>query len=158
MLNIENTGRDALADLRRLLGMLRKHDDPRALAPQPGLNQLGALIDSMRDVGLDCELQTDGEPVDRTPGVDLVGYRVVEAALQSAAQHHSRRAVVTVRYQPQAIELDIGGHGSIPALDPQLRAIAQRVELYDGTLRLAPADGGEFALQARLPVAQAIPA
>ena len=158
MLNVENTGRDALADLRRLLGMLRKDDDPRALAPQPGLNQLGTLMDLMRNIGLDCELQIKGEPTDRTPGVDLVGYRVVEAALQSAAQRHTRRAVVTVRYQPNEIELDIRGHGSIPDLDDELQAIAQRVALYNGSLRMSPTDAGEFALQARLPVAQAIPA
>ncbi len=158
MLNIENTGRDALADLRRLLGMLRKDDDPRALAPQPGLNQLGTLIGSMRDAGLDCELEIQGQPVSRTPGVDLAGYRVVEAALQSAAKHHSRRAVVTLRYRPQELELDIRGHGSIPDLDRELRVVAERVALYDGSLRTPPTDPGEFALHTRLPVAEAVPA
>ena len=85
ILNVEETGRQALSDLRRLLGMLRKDDDPRALSPQPGLGQLAALIDSLGDAGLACERQTVGEPIDLTPGIDLVAYRVIEAALRAAA-------------------------------------------------------------------------
>jgi signal transduction histidine kinase len=158
MLNIENAGREALADLRRLLGMLRKDEDPRALAPQPGLNQLAALIESMHHAGLDCELRIDGEPIDRTPGVDLVGYRSVEAALQTAAQHHTQRTVITLRYRPNELQVDIRGRGSIPDLNEQLHAIAQRVALYDGTLCVPPTGTGEFALDVRLPVAQATPA
>jgi len=85
MRNVEQTGREALADLRRLLGMLRKDEDPRALAPQPGLKQLRELIGSMRDIDVQCELRIEGMPIDLTPGVDLVGYRVIEAALHSGA-------------------------------------------------------------------------
>ena len=85
ILHVEETGRQALGDLRRLLGMLRKDDDPRALSPQPGLGQLTALIDSLQDAGLACERRTIGKETDLTPGIDLVGYRVVEAALRAAA-------------------------------------------------------------------------
>ena len=160
ILNVEQTGREALADLRRLLGMLRKDEDPRALAPQPGLDQIAALIDSIREAGFACELHTIGSLVDLTPGVDLVAYRVIEAALQSAAQHRSSRAVVTVRYRPHELELEIRGHGSIfdLDLDHELGAIAGRIALYDGTLRVLPIGGGGFALQARLPLGAAIPA
>src|SRR5207244_9582159 len=77
---VEHTGRETLADLRRLVGMLRKDDDPRALAPQPGLDELAALMRSTEESGLICELQGEGERVELTPGVDLVAYRVVEAA------------------------------------------------------------------------------
>jgi signal transduction histidine kinase len=157
ILNVEQTGREALADLRRLLGMLRKDDDPRALAPQPGLKQLGALVESMRALDLECELRTDGTPIDVTPGVDLVGYRVVEAVLQSAAQHHSRRALVTTQYRSGQLELEIRGHGAIPDLDRELSSIAQRVALYDGSVLSTAASAG-FTVRARLPLAETIPA
>ena len=158
ILNVEHTGREALADLRRLLGMLRKDDDPRSLAPQPGLSQLAALIDSISDPGFACELRTLGGPIDLTPGVDLVAYRVVEAALLAAARHGASGAVVTVCYQPHELRLEIRGNGTIPDLGQSLRDIAQRVALYDGRLQTLPTGDGGFALQARLPVGEAIPA
>jgi signal transduction histidine kinase len=158
ILNVEHTGREALADLRRLLGMLRKDDDPRALAPQPGLDRLQALIDSTRTAGLACELRTLGEQIDLTPGVDLVAYRVIEAALLSAAHHRCNGTVVTVRYQPHELELEIDGDGSGADLDEDLRPIAQRVSLYDGSLSLPPGGGSGFCVQARLPLGAAVPA
>jgi len=97
ILHVEETGRQALGDLRRLLGMLRKDDDPRALSPQPGRGQLTALIDSLQDAGLACERRTIGKETDLTPGIDLVAYRVVEAALRAAAAGHARHSLVTVR-------------------------------------------------------------
>jgi signal transduction histidine kinase len=158
ILNVEHTGREALADLRRLLGMLRKDDDPRSLAPQPGLSQLAVLIDSITDAGLACELHTHGGPMDLTPGVDLVAYRVVEAALLAAARHGASGAAVTVCRQPRELRLAIRGNSTIPDLDQSLRDIAQRVALYDGRLQTLPTHDGGFVLQARLPVAEAIPA
>lgn len=155
ILNVEQTGREALADLRRLLGILRKDEDPRALAPQPGLKQLGALIESMHDFALECELHTDGAPVDLTPGVDLVSYRVIEAVLRSAARHRSARAAVTIRYRSGTLELDVLGDASVRDIDRELQGIAQRVALYDGSVRTVPAADG-FAVHARLPVAEAI--
>ena len=90
--------------------------------------------------------------------MDLVAYRVVETALLAAARHGASRAVVTVCYQPHELRLEIRGDGTLPDLDQNLRDIAQRVALYDGRLQTLPADGGGFALQARLPVGEAIPA
>ena len=158
ILTVERTGREALADLRRLLGMLRKDDDPRALVPQPGLDQLTTLLDSVRDGGLECELLSEGEPIDLTPGIDLVGYRVIEGALASAAHHRCGGAVVSVRYRPGWLELEIRGHGSIPDLDADLRGMSERVALYDGSLETLPAGGDGFALQARLPLGAAVAA
>jgi signal transduction histidine kinase len=155
ILNVEQTGREALADLRRLLGILRKDEDPRALAPQPGLKQLGALIDSMRGVAMECELHTEGEPIDLTPGVDLVSYRVVEAVLEIAARRRSSRATVTIRHRSGTLEVDVLGDASIPDIDDELQGIARRVALYDGSVRTGPASDG-FAVHARLPVAEAM--
>jgi len=158
ILTVEQTGREALADLRRLLGMLRKDDDPRALAPQPGLDQLTTLLDSVRDRGLECELLSEGEPIDLTPGIDLVGYRVIEAALASAAHHRCARAVVSIRYRHGWLEFEIRGHGSIPDLDADLRGMSERVALYSGSLETLPEGGDGFALQARLPLGAAVAA
>ncbi len=151
ILNVETTGRQALSDVRRLLGMLRKDDDPRALSPQPGLGQLSALIDSLRDAGLSCERNTVGDPIDLTPGIDLVAYRVIEAGLRVAADRHVSHGIVTVHYEPRELELEIRGDRAIPNLDATIAPIAQRVALYDGELRTESADQG-FVLFARIPL------
>lgn len=151
ILAVEETGRQALSDLRRLLGMLRKDDDPRALSPQPGLGQVTTLIDSLRGTGLTCERRTVGDPVDLTPGVDLVAYRVIEAALQAAAARHVRRSSVTVRYRPRDLELEVRGDVAIPDIDGAFATLVDRVDLYRGELRTEPQPTG-FALRARLPL------
>lgn len=151
ILAVEETGRQTLSDLRRLLGMLRKDDDPRALSPQPGLSQLAALIDSLEGLGLACERHTVGTPVDLTPGVDLVAYRVVEAGLQAAAARGVKHSQVTVRYQPRDLELEVSGDGGIPGLDGTVAPLLDRLALYDGELRTAPTPDS-FALRARLPL------
>jgi signal transduction histidine kinase len=154
ILSVEQVGREALGDLRRVLGMLRKDEDPRALAPQPGLDQLPALLDSIREAGLGCHMHLEGEPVDLTPGVDLVGYRVIETALRTAATSGCRDAMVTVRYRLGDLELEVQSADSIPDLEQTLRAISERVALYAGSLRLAQANG--FALHAQLPLAATV--
>jgi signal transduction histidine kinase len=151
ILTVEETGRQALSDMRRLLGMLRKDNDPRALSPQPGLGQVARLIDSLRGAGLDCERRTVGDPVDLTPGVDLVAYRVIEAALQAAAERHVRHSSVTVRYRARDLELEVRGDGAIPDLDGTFAPLVDRVGLYRGELRTEPQPAG-FALRARLPL------
>jgi signal transduction histidine kinase len=151
ILTVEETGRQALSDLRGLLGMLRKPDDARALSPQPGLGQVAALIESLRGAGLACERRTVGDPVDLTPGVDLVAYRVIEAALQAAAERHVRHSSVTVQYRARELELEVRGDGTIPDLDATFAPLVDRVGLYRGELRTEPQPVG-FALRARLPL------
>jgi signal transduction histidine kinase len=155
---VEQTGRETLADLRRLLGMLRKDDDPRALAPQPGLGQLPTLLDSVRSGGLQCELLSEGEPIDLTPGIDLVGYRVIEGVLACAAHSRCASIVVSIRYRPDWLELDIRGSGSIPDLGADLHNLSERVALYDGSLDTLSADGKRFAMRAQLPLGAAVAA
>ena len=113
ILTVEETGRQALSDLRGLLGMLRKQDDPRALSPQPGLGQVAALIESLRGTGMACERRTNGAPLDLTPGIDLVAYRVIEAALNAAAARQVRHSSVTVNYGLRELELEVRGDGTI---------------------------------------------
>jgi signal transduction histidine kinase len=154
VLVIEQTGREALADLRRLLGTLRRDEDPRALAPQPGLAQVRALVSALRADGLDCELQTTGQTVALTPGVDLVGYRAVEAGLRLLAEHHGRRASITVGYGRAWLDLWVRGDVTIPEAQRELEPVGERVELYDGKLEVNGEDG--FSLSARLPLTRAL--
>jgi signal transduction histidine kinase len=151
ILAVEETGRQALGDLRGLLGMLRKQDDPRALSPQPGLSQVPALIESLRVTGMTCERRTSGAAVDLTPGVDLVAYRVIEVALQAAADRQVRHSFVTVNYGSRALELEVRGDGTITDLDRTFAPLVDRVDLYRGELRTEPQSAG-FALRARLPL------
>ena len=152
ILAVEHTGRETLADLRRLVGMLRKDDDPRALAPQPGLDELPALMRSTQESGLDCELRIEGERVDLTPGVDLVAYRVVEAALALASAHGSRAASVTVRYRPYSLRLAIAADGPAPDVDRDLPGLHERVDLYGGEFHADIADAGGYVIHVRLPL------
>jgi signal transduction histidine kinase len=156
ILAVEHTGRETLADLRRLVGMLRKDDDPRALAPQPGLDELAALIRSTQESGLTCELRIEGERVDLMPGVDLVAYRIVEAALALASALGSPTACVTVRYRPQSLGLVIGADGPAPNIDRELPGLRERVGLYGGELRADIADAGGYDIQARLPLGASV--
>lgn len=156
IMNVEETGRQALSDVRRLLGMLRKDDDPRALSPQPGLSQVAALISSLQDAGLRCESQIIGEPFDLTPGIDLVAYRVIETALRAAARHGVRHGLVSVNYEPRDIELEIQGDRRIPDLDTTVVSLMQRVALYDGELRTEQAPES-FVLRARIPLEAGVP-
>jgi signal transduction histidine kinase len=151
ILTVEETGRQALSDLRRLLGMLRKDDDPRALSPQPGLGQIAALIDSLHGTGLACERCTIGDPVALTPGIDLVAYRVIEAALHAAAAEHAHHSSITITYDPRELGLEIRGDRAIDNLDDTFAPLRHRVDLYRGELRAAAITGG-FALRARLPL------
>jgi signal transduction histidine kinase len=157
ILTVEKTGRQALSDLRRLLGMLRKDDDPHALSPQPGLSQVRALIKSLDESGLAFERQTIGDPIDLTPGIDLVAYRVIETALRAAADRHVTNGLVTVQYESRDLELEIRGDRAIPDLDKTIASLVQRVALYDGELRTEQAPQG-FVLHARIPLEAGVPA
>jgi signal transduction histidine kinase len=152
ILRVEETGREALADLRRMLGVLRNDEDPRALAPQPGLGQLATLISASVAAGLECELHEEGESVALTPGLDLVAYRVLEAALLEAARRPRTCVAVTLRWFRALLELDVSGDG--PPLDhgEALIAMRERLHLYDGSLEADSGGREGFAVLARLPL------
>jgi signal transduction histidine kinase len=162
---IDATGRQALADMRRMLGILGRSDtsgdvDPaEAREPMPALDRLGSLMESVRAAGLPVELSVEGEPRPLDPGVELSAYRIVQEALTNTLKHaHGARARVSVRYEPAALELrvvdegggapatavaDSGGHGLI--------GMRERVALFGGSLEAGPAEGG-FRVAARLPL------
>jgi signal transduction histidine kinase len=154
---IEATGSEALAEMRRLLGMLRTYDEDVALAPQPSLRYLDALAAQVREAGLPVELSVEGEPIELPPGVDLSAYRIVQEALTNALKHAGpTSARVVVRYGKDDLELEIAdtGAGAV-ASDGEghgLVGMRERVSLYGGRLEAGPRDGGGFGVRARLPL------
>jgi signal transduction histidine kinase len=155
--SIEATGREALAEMRRLLGMLRTADEALALAPQPSLRYLDTLVAQMSEAGLPVELSLEGEPTDLPPGVDLSAYRIVQEALTNALKHAGpATARVVVRYGKENLELEIAdtgaGEGTNDGEGHGLVGMRERVSLYGGKIEAGPRDGGGFAVRARLPL------
>ncbi len=157
---IENTGRQALADMRRLLGVMDR-DGARATAkdPAPGLDQIDALVGEMQRAGLVVDLRVEGERGPLPPGVDLSAYRVVQEALTNALRHAgAARVSVVVRYRSDAIEVEVNDDGEGPVNDPAspggrgLVGMRERVALFQGEFEAGPRRGGGFVVRARLPL------
>jgi signal transduction histidine kinase len=154
---VEATGREALTEMRRLVGLLRDQGAMPEFAPQPGLGTVGDLLDTVRSAGLPVELAVDGTPRELPPGIDLAAYRVVQEALTNALKYGgTAHAWVSLRWHDDELELEVandgkgdgrgsgGGHG--------LAGMQERVSLYGGTLDSGPRDGGGYVVRARLPV------
>jgi signal transduction histidine kinase len=152
---IEETGRDALMEMRRLLGVLRREGEQAALAPQPGLGRLEALVERRRERGLDIELRVEGDRRELPPGVDLTAYRVVEDALDAAVEQRAGRALVLVRYGGDEVELEVRDDRTGGA-SHRLPGLRDRVGLYGGHLSAGREDGAGFRLRARLPVEELV--
>jgi signal transduction histidine kinase len=156
---IERTGREALAEMRRLLGVLQPEERPATREPQPGLAGLEALVERSRAAGLDVDLRVEGERPELPGGLDLAAYRVVQEALTNCLRHAGgARAEVTVRYGDDALELEIADRGAGP-IDRDdggrghgLVGMRERVRLYDGELEAGPRPGGGFRVRARMPL------
>jgi signal transduction histidine kinase len=158
---VEATAREALAEMRRLFGVLRAEGEAVSLAPQPGLDQLQRLVDQARTDTLAVDLVIEGEPVELPQGADLTAYRIAQEGLTNALRHaHPTHVVVRVSYQPDAlvVEVEDDGHG-VPASTADghtpghgLVGVRERVALYDGTVELSPRSGGGTRLRARLPM------
>ncbi|HZU60261.1 MAG TPA: histidine kinase [Solirubrobacteraceae bacterium] len=153
---IEETGRDALAEMRRLLGVLRREDEDPALAPQPTLARADALVARMQAEGLEAAITVEGEPVPLAPGIDLAGYRVLQEALASATRAGGvSHADVSIVYGDDSVLVKVrDDRQSSDGQDPEvLRALRERVNLYGGALRAVPGpDSQGFEVEARLPI------
>jgi signal transduction histidine kinase len=155
--SIESTGRDALVELRRLLGGVRQEDDAPSL-PQPGLSRIGELAAPLRAAGLEVTLRREGDGGELLPaGVDLSAYRIVQEALTNTLRHaQASRAHVTIRADSEMLELEIldDGRGAFSG-ESAGRGIAgmrERTAMLGGTLDAGPAPGGGFRVCARLPI------
>ena len=154
---VEQAGRTALAEMRRLLGAMRSNADGVALGPQPGLDNLDALLADLRGAGLPVQLQLEGDPLPLPRAIDLSAYRIVQEALTNTLKHaHASQADVTVRYAPHHVELEVrdDGEGITSNGGPGhgLVGIRERVKIYGGQVTAGPATDGGFLLTARLPV------
>ena len=157
---IEETSREALAEMRRLFGMLRENGEEPSHAPQPTLAELDALVSQVRETGLRCDLRVEGEPIGLLPAVALCAYRIVQEALTNVLKHaRATRAEVVVRYGARLLELEIADDGAGPAAtsDPGhgIVGMRERVALYGGDFRAGARDGGGFVVHASLPLATA---
>jgi signal transduction histidine kinase len=154
---IQTTGREALAEMRRLLGLLRNGDRELALVPQPSMGRLEDLLGRVREAGLAVELTVEGSIRPLSPGLDLAAYRIVQEALTNTLRHAGgAHAWVTLRYRDNTLELGIvdDGHtdGNGDADGYGLAGMRERVELYGGELEAGSGPGGGYAVHARLPL------
>ena len=156
--SIGQTARDALAEMRRLLGVLREDADGRAdRAPQPGLAHLHELVDTARAAGTQVQLTLRGEAAPLPPGVDLCAYRILQEALTNARRHAPGADVeLELDYGSDALRLRVRDHGPGPAgpdVDGHgLLGMRERAIMVGGTLSTGPADGGGYAVEAELPI------
>jgi signal transduction histidine kinase len=177
---IAATGRQALVEMRRLLGVLRQEAEPRdglapapGLAPQPGLDALPSLVEQVGRAGLAVELVVEGPEAALPPGIDLSAYRIIQEALTNAVRHGGAgQARVVVRYGEHDLELQIENGleppsaaagpfrpAGSPVGDRQVRrsgrgllGMRERVGLFGGELRAGPGPDGGFTVVARLPI------
>jgi signal transduction histidine kinase len=148
----ETTGREALTELRRLLGVLRKEDEELALAPQPSLAHVADLVRRAAAAGLPTGLRTEGERRALPAGVDLTAYRVVQEALTAARDSGAAgRAEVAIRYGDDDVVVEVFDDGV--ETDRSFLGMRERVAVYGGELTTAGAPGGGWSVAARLPIA-----
>jgi signal transduction histidine kinase len=153
---VQETGREALAEMSRLVGLLRDDRAELGLEPQPGLADLDVLVEQVREAGLPVDVRVEGEPRHVPLGVDLSAYRVVQEALTNALKHAGdARAAVLVRYRPDALEVEVsdngpggsnghvGGHGLI--------GMRERIAIFGGEFDAGPRADGGFRVRAVLP-------
>ena len=158
LITVEETGRAALAEMRRLVGVLRRPEDAPALAPQPSLEHIEKLVEQTREAGLPTDLKVEGDASPLPAGIDLTAYRLVQEGLTNALKHsRATHAEVHVRYADGSVELvvrdngsgngkgDGGGHGLV--------GMRERVSVIGGELAAGPRQNGGYELRARLPVA-----
>jgi signal transduction histidine kinase len=160
--SIEQAGRQALVEARRLLGMLRRKDDGSELEPQPSVEHIDVLVEQIERAGLPVTLAVEGERVPLPAGVDLCAYRIVQEGLTNALKHAGpAHAEVVLRYASRALDVEVRDDGRGPVqvngnrdgAGHGLIGMRERVALYGGALETGARDGGGFAIHAHLPLA-----
>jgi signal transduction histidine kinase len=157
LLSVEATGRQALTEMRRLVGLLKEDTVMPMYAPQPSLKTLDILVGTVREAGLPVELTVEGDRQELAPGVDLAAYRVVQEALTNALKYGGpARAWVSVNWTGDQLVLQVendgrndingqgGGHGLV--------GMKERVAVVGGTLESGPRPGGGFVVKASIPI------
>jgi signal transduction histidine kinase len=162
LLAVEESGREALGELRHVLGLLT-NDGETPLIPQLGLASLPALVERIKNAGLPVTLRIDGAPRHLPPGIDIASYRIIQEALTNALKHSGGAPTeVVVTYDENEIRLAIVDDGAAATADPAgpangsgqgLVSMRERAALYGGSLDAGPRPGGGYAVKARLPLA-----
>ena len=154
---ISATGRQALTEMRRLLGVLRTDGETSGLAPVPGLGELRELLDQARAAGLEVAYTLTGTPRELPEGTELAAYRVVQESLTNTRKHAglAATAAVTLRYEQDGLVVEVTDDGlGLVSDGPSghgLAGMRERIELYGGTVQAGPLPGGGFGVTARLP-------
>lgn len=154
MVAIEHTGREALDEMRRLLGILRGGDEDLALTPQPTLKRLDLIA---RQSGMHVDVTVEGDPPAIPPGLDVAAYRVVQEALRAMQRAGGGGAAVTVRYSQRGIDLEVTGDAAVyEDHDAEVRLLGtrERIALFGGELTAGRRRGGGWGLRARLPLGE----
>jgi signal transduction histidine kinase len=158
LLSVERTGREAVGEMRRLIGLLRTQEDAVG-DPVPSLRRVEQLVGDMRDAGLDARLSVHGDLSVLPPGVDLAGYRILQEALTNALKHAPGAQVgATVTCSGKALEINVIDDGSTTPRSADnhvghgLVGMRERVTLYGGELITGSTPGGGFAVRARIPL------
>ena len=164
--DIAATARTSLTEMRRMLGVLRTEDQHAELAPQQGLDDVPALVDTIRRAGVEVGLVLEGMEAASAagPGVQIAAFRIVQEALSNAVRH-APGARVTVRLHADADALHIRVHNAAPPQATEspsggygLRGMRERAELLGGSLAAGPSDDGGWTVEAALPLsATAVP-
>jgi signal transduction histidine kinase len=157
LVTIQEIGREAIVELRRMLGLLRDPVADASLAPQPGVGRLDALLEQVRAAGLPVELTVEGEPRRLPPGIDRSAYRIVQEGLTNTLKHAGpAHASVRLRYDDRALELEVLDDGRGPQDAGEggfgLLGMRERAALYGGVLATDARPSGGYALRARLPL------
>lgn len=156
--SIEAGARETLAELNRLLGILRKDGAPAARSPQPGLADVETLLQSARDAGLRVQLEVTGTVSPVPAAVDLSAYRILQEAITNALKHAgASRIDVRIHHSSAALDLTVFDDGAGPASGPVgtghgLIGMRERVELFGGSMEAGASELGGFRVHARLPV------
>jgi signal transduction histidine kinase len=154
---ISATGRQALTEMRRLLGVLRSADQHTDLAPVPGLGELRELLDQARTAGLEVSYTLSGTPRELPEGAELAAYRVVQESLTNTRKHAglAATAAVTLRYEPEGLTVEVTDDGMAPVSEQPgghgLAGMRERIAMYGGTVQAGPLPGGGFGVTAHLP-------
>jgi signal transduction histidine kinase len=154
---IADLGRQAMAEMHRTLKLLRSGDEAAEREPQPGLADLGELLERSRAAGLPVELAVEGEPRTLSQGVDLSAYRILQEALTNVLKHAGRApTTISLSYRPDALELTVTDSGQVRAAEAApgghgLVGMRERAALFGGTLTAAPRNGTGFEVHAVLP-------
>ena len=154
---VERTGREALAEMRRLLGAMRLESDLLELAPHPGVDRLDSLLEDVGRTGLPVRLHVDGEPFPLPRAIDLSAYRIVQEGLTNAVKHaHASQVDVTFQYASDELQIEVRDNGegvsTSDGLGHGLVGIRERVKIYGGDMTAGAAPDGGFLLVARLPL------